>query len=170
METREWRFTDKSEWGPGEWQNEPDKMQWQDEETGLPCLIVRGPAGALCGYVGVARGHPWFGVDYSACAQKPTCGEDYCDHGPGSTVRVHGGLTYSDKCTESEHGICHVVQSGEDDHVWWFGFDCAHYQDFAPKYHSLPQYRMFDEHTIYRNLSYVKTQIQRLARQIAAVK
>ena len=57
METIEYRTMDKSVWGPGPWQNEPDKRQWQDEATGLPCLIVRNSMGALCGYVGVSEGH-----------------------------------------------------------------------------------------------------------------
>jgi hypothetical protein len=67
MKTEEWRTVDKSTWGEGEWQREPDKKQWQDAETGLPCLIVRNNGGALCGYVGVPPGHPWHGKDYSDC-------------------------------------------------------------------------------------------------------
>jgi hypothetical protein len=62
VETKEYRTIDKTLWPRGEWDDEPDKMQWQDEATGLPCLIVRGPVGALCGYVGVPEGHPCFGL------------------------------------------------------------------------------------------------------------
>lgn len=65
METKEYRTVDKAGWGDGLWQNEPDKMQWQDEATGLPCLIVRGPVGALCGYVGVDERHPAFGLSHN---------------------------------------------------------------------------------------------------------
>lgn len=43
MKTIEYRTDDKSGWQPGPWMNEPDKKQWQDPETGLPCLIVRRP-------------------------------------------------------------------------------------------------------------------------------
>jgi hypothetical protein len=39
-----WTTIDKSSWGNGPWQTEPDKAQWQDEETGLPCLAVRNAA------------------------------------------------------------------------------------------------------------------------------
>ena len=49
MQRIEYRTIDKSQWGEGPWQDEPDKIQWQDEETGLPCLIVRGHMGFLCG-------------------------------------------------------------------------------------------------------------------------
>lgn len=64
MQTLRYTTVDKSTWGDGPWQSEPDKMQWQDEATGLPCLIVRGPVGALCGYVGIAPDHPAYGLSY----------------------------------------------------------------------------------------------------------
>lgn len=64
MQRIEYRTQDKSDWPRGPWDNEPDKIQWQDEVTGLPCLIVRGPVGALCGYVGVPKSHPAYGLSY----------------------------------------------------------------------------------------------------------
>jgi hypothetical protein len=45
MDTIEYRTIDKSQWGPGPWQDEPDKKQWQDEATGLPCLEGFAPFG-----------------------------------------------------------------------------------------------------------------------------
>lgn len=70
MKVMEESLVDKSEWGPGPWQDEPDKRQWQDEATGLPCLIVRGPVGALCGYVGVPPDHPAYGLSYDGMPAK----------------------------------------------------------------------------------------------------
>lgn len=70
METSEHRDVDKSGWGPGPWNDEPDKRQWQDEATGLPCLIVRSPVGALCGYVGVPPDHPAYGLSYDGTPDK----------------------------------------------------------------------------------------------------
>lgn len=99
METKTWYYVEKSEWLRGEWDDEPDKMQWQDKTTGLPCLIVRGPSGALCGYAGVAPGHPWHGVSYNSCV-KDGCEESWCDHRPESTIDVHGGLTFSAGCAD----------------------------------------------------------------------
>lgn len=98
MAPREWQSVDKSAWGAGPWQQEPDKVQWVDEATGLDCLLVRGPHGSWCGYVGVTESHPWFGVDYSGCPQQ--CSEDWCSHRPESRVEVHGGLTFSSFCHE----------------------------------------------------------------------
>lgn len=42
MQCREYTTKDKSDWPRGEWDNEPDKVQFQDEATGLPCLIIEG--------------------------------------------------------------------------------------------------------------------------------
>jgi hypothetical protein len=108
MQTREWRTADKSGWGSGPWQDEPDKLQWTDEATGLPCLIKRNThvTGALCGYVGVAEGHPDFQKDY-----------DDVD------VDVHGSLTFADFCHEPPEGhtkeemICHIPDPGESENV-----------------------------------------------------
>ena len=152
MEAKEYRTIDKSAWGDGPWQDEPDKMQFTDNATGLPCLIVRVPFhGGLCGYVGVFEGNPNFGRDYNDV-----------------DADVHGGLTFSDFSTyganldESRH-ICHALDRGEPGRVWWLGFDCAHYGDFTPAC----GYRLCGYNSTYRNIFYVKTQIAHLAGQLA---
>lgn len=156
MKTIEYRTVDKSSWGNGPWQEEPDKRQWQDKATGLPCLIVRGPFGGLCGYVGVPPAHPAF--------EKPYSDMD---------VEVHGGLTYADFCQPgeaAEKGICHIVDDGEDDRVWWFGFDCGHYGDMMPGHRRDLIAQMFDGHCragVYRTLAYVESNVRDLARQLA---
>ena len=133
-----WTTVDKSAWPRGPWDQEPDKEQWVDPETGLPCLIVRGPLGALCGYVGVPEGHP---------ATEKT--ED---------LEVHGGVTYGPSpCSGGD--ICHIPDEGEPDHVFWIGFDCSHRWDFAPGFF----YAWGGE---YRDIAYVKNQCALLARQI----
>lgn len=146
----EYKTIDKTAWPRGEWDNEIDKRQWTDAETGLPCLIVRGPSGALCGYVGVSPGHPLHGKDY-----------DNVD------VRVHGGLTYAAGC---QHGadvstsICHIPAKGEDDNTWWFGFDCAHSGDVMPFFDSLTKINFPGSYTPhYRNVSYVTRECTDLA-------
>jgi hypothetical protein len=132
---REYRTTDKTGWGEGPWLIEPDKAQWVDPVTGLDCLLVRNPIGALCGYVGVGPEHPWHGKGYSQCTAEPACpvedGERSwdCGHSPESLLDVHGGITFADGCGHDEdesHGICHVPLPGRADDLWWFGFDCAH--------------------------------------------
>jgi hypothetical protein len=156
MKQQEWHFTDKSTWGDGEWMSEPDKMQWTDEATGLPCLIVRGPSGALCGYVGVSSSHPAFEKDFSDV-----------------DVSCHGGLTFADKCSGTEHGICHKVEDGEDDNVWWLGFDCYHGCDIGPgaeaRYRAKGIRSLHDSDAKYRTVDYVKREVTRLAEQLKAI-
>jgi len=168
MQAREWRTVDKSEWDRGEWDDEPDKMQWQDEATGLPCLIVRNPSGALCGYVGVAEGHPCFGINYDDAKPVTPIDDDESDY-----IDVHGGLTFADFCAdtgdESKH-VCHVPDPGEPKHVWWLGFDCAHSGDLSPKYARYYRERglgLSDRYETYKALGYVKSQVAKLARQLA---
>ena len=164
METREWRFIDKSEWGEGAWQSEPDKVQWMDPATGLPCLILRHPQhGQLCGYVGVGPDHPMHGAGYDLAGD----------------INVHGGLTFADHCSGDERGICHVVDAGEPDNVWWFGFDCGHAGDYSPghearmrevlgrDYHPIPMGPWGAD--VYRDIEYVRAEVTRLASQLAGV-
>lgn len=87
---------DKSDWGAGPWQDEPDRVEW--DHAGLPCLAARSPTGGnWCGYAAVPPGHPLHGQDYNAV-----------------DVDVHGGLTYADRC--GGH-ICHVPKPGEPEDV-----------------------------------------------------
>jgi len=148
MEQREWTFIDRSEWPKGPWDDEKiDKKVWKDPETSLDCMIHRGSTGAWCGYVGVPKGHKFFGNNY----------DDHYD------LNCHGGLTFSDSChgmDEEGRGICHPADEGE--HVWWFGFDCAHSFDVIPGY--LSHYSSSDDE--YRDAQYVMEEVTNLAKQL----
>lgn len=167
MQYLEYNTKDKSTWGDGPWQNEPDKRQWRDEATGLPCLIVRGPLGALCGYVGVSRRHKAYGRGYDDVH-----------------VEVHGGLTFAGPCTKDgnqEEHICHRVEPGEDDRVWWLGFDCSHAFDLSPAHEAEMDaiYKKMDKprptsafkddpayRDVYRDIAYVEAEVAGLAAQL----
>lgn len=219
MKELKYSHIDKSAWGVGPWQSEPDKLQWQTA-AGLLGLIVRNNGGALCGYVGISATHPYFGINYSGCTLTPKCDELYCSHLP--ELDVHGGLTFSDFCHAptpaawekwrsnirsriaaavqfpkgdmaeeirtkghlldnyeawcryiESAAICHSPEDGEPDHVWWFGFDCAHSGDFCPKYAHIyeslhPESSIFaDGH--YRDLVYVRREVESLAEQLVKV-
>jgi hypothetical protein len=162
METREWKFERCASLRDGPWKAEPDKKQWTDEATGLPCLIVRNLSGALCGYVGVPPEHPAFKKHYNDLE-----GEFLC----------HGGLTFSSHCAgerEDGDGICHIAGEGEPE-PWWLGFDCAHGGDLYPSFGASDAERMFGRlllegsdvgHGIYRDIAYVTNQCTNLARQL----
>lgn len=147
---------DRTKWGSGPWDDEPmDKMQWRDLVTGLPCLMVRGPVGAWCGYVGIEDpDHQWYEKDYSD------------DDGNYIDVNVHGGLTFASFCQEGEtpdgERICHIVEDGETDRAWWLGFDTGH------AYDKVPAYPMIVEGTTYRTQEYVRGEVLTLAQQVQA--
>jgi hypothetical protein len=142
---------DKSNWGQGPWQTEPDRIEW--EHAGRPCLMVRHPRlGHWCGYAAVDPGHTLHGADYNTLHFGG--GED--DWWP------HGGLTYASLCA---HNICHVPKPGEPDDVWWFGFDCAHSGDISPGMRS--EYRMNMPYDTYRDAAYVQRETNRLAEYLS---
>lgn len=161
---------DKTTWGPGPWQDEPDYLHWVDEATNLDCLVVRaGSGGHLCGYVGVPEGHPWHGRGYSECTRTPPCEDGWCEHSPDGQTNAHGGITYASACSGR---ICHHAP-GRPEPVWWFGFDCAHCDDIGPAMEArmahlqLPNFR--GDRREYRTLAYVQSECAKLAAQLAAV-
>jgi hypothetical protein len=95
---------DKSAWGDGPWQSEPDDRMWTDELTGLRCALHRAElTGAWCGYVAVPVDHPWHVL--------------LALHDFSFDVDVHGGVTFAGQF------------DGPD---WWIGFDCGHAFDYMP--------------------------------------
>jgi hypothetical protein len=152
---------DSLDWPAGPWDGEPDKVQWADEATRLPCLAVRNEVlGHWCGYVGVPPDHPLYGKDYS--------------DGDARDLEAHGGITFAASCQSGDdesRGICHVPDSGEEDHVWWFGFDCAHAGDWSPtnEKHSRKRGGVFSQsgYETYKTLAYVQKECETLAEQLA---
>lgn len=150
MQYKESKFIDKSNWKNGEWDYEPDKIQFVDQATGYPCLVLRGPVSSLCGYVGVYPSHPFFNKD---CSELD--------------INVHGGLTYSDKSglKSMKDGIWVELEEGDEKNIWWFGFDCGHIGDIQPKF-LFSNLFVHDISSKYRNVEYVKSEVISLAGQL----
>jgi len=140
--------------GAEPWRDEPNRVAWRDAATGLQCLILRGPLGALNGYVRVPRDHPLHGK---------RCGQRRVERG----LVVHGGLTFSG---------CLRTRSMKRGH--WFGFDCAHWRDLVPGLielrAGLPEElaEMLAQNQgapleVYRPVSYVRDECTALAQQLA---
>lgn len=146
---------DKSKWGPGPWQSEPDHVDFRAH--GFPCILHRQPRlGHWCGYVGVPPGHPWHGLTDSGTYDAET--NEYTP--TKLTAEAHGGITYAKKCVGP---ICHVPAPGESDDVWWLGFDCAHLGDKSPG-NSFS--RSFGHETeSYWTVEQVRAETERLAKQ-----
>ncbi len=165
MQQKFWTFPkayNKSKWGDGPWMKEPDKAQYRDPDTNLPCLVVRNMVGALCGYVGVYGDHPLHGVS--------------CEDGALSELVVHGGLTYADLQGEPrldhhspEHFIGVEFEEGDDRNIWFFGYDCAHAGDYCPMYAEWKMTGLADlkGYQSYKEITYVVEQNTRLAEFLA---
>lgn len=136
-------YHNRSQWrNPGVAEGEPDKVQWLDETTQLPCLIVRNHSGAWCGYVGVPPGHRYHGASY--------------DDVPAN---CHGGLTFANHAYCNEDGTCIGQVSEGPDPTWWLGFDCSHCFDSCPAYDTMSG-------GIYRDMQYVIREVEELAKQL----
>jgi len=138
----------------------------------FPCSIWRHPKlGTLQGYLGVPPSHPWYGKDQGDLIQ----------------LDVHGGITLAchekssrQMSPEYRAAVMSDVRplpefkwvsipnkndeswphdTGQD--VWWVGFDCGHLYDYVP---SNPR-----PGTVFRDKSYVRSELEGLARQAADV-
>lgn len=129
------------------WITEPYQIVWTDEETNLPCVMIRQSMGFWCGYVGVPKDHPLFLTEYE---------EIECD------IDVHGGLTFSDYLS-NEVVLTTWENYHQSDHyldAWFFGFDCSHIDDLVPL-------SPFPRGGVYRDAEYVQKQCKLLARQLS---
>lgn len=150
MKTKTW--IDKSAWADGEWQHEPDRMEWV--YLGFPCLIVRQDESWLCGYVGIPPTHPYYGKDIEDNELK--------------FMQVHGKITLSEASQQSNdpRAVCHQLLPTTDDY-WWLGFDCSHSEDVFP---IILTVYTFQNTASYKNLEFVKNQVEYLAQQLSTLK
>lgn len=138
----------RQSWGPGPWVDEPDRLDWV--HRGYACLALRGSSGVWCGYVGVPPGHLIHGFGHADM---------------WGVLVAHGGLTWSSPGDD---------ELGGDPRTWWYGFDCGHGSDIVPRLESWrrslgpPRLQVVDAFTpLYRDLTYVRVEIESLAEQIS---
>jgi hypothetical protein len=152
----------KLTFGSGEWQYEPDRVWYIDEDSGLYCLIMRQPyLGSLSGYIAVPKEHPWHQQN-----DIPIAG------------LVHGGITYTNS---NKLYLQHFLSNGSkfvgpliesysdtglllwDPTLWLIGFDCCHYSDMMPAIDgALPP--VTRRYKIYRAIDFVESQLKQLCR------
>jgi len=123
--------------------------------NGLKCVVLMmNDAGHRSGYVGVPRDNPYFGLFYD----RPELRD----------MQVHGGLSYS----SGDPGENYPVKMPIGEFLWWFGYDCGHYQDgldvtvlpeeiatIHRKYHDVEDYPV-------RSLDYCIKECENLADQL----
>lgn len=159
------------------------KVEADFEHEGLRCVVLGLNFGHRCGYVGITKEHPLYGVDYNDCteflASSSIKNEPIGKRGiipimcadlsketvsPCIYFDVHGGITYSGGSGK------HPVESSG---IWWFGYDCAHFGDAkdkslmdAEKYDMLRQF----EYGVVRTTDYCIAECKSLAEQLFAIK
>lgn len=105
---------DKSAWGPGPWQDEPDRVEW--EHAGLPCLMVRSrDLGQWCARRRATassraatrtRGHrrrcPMCDLSLSEHDTSAGCGD--AEHRAALALRAAGAPAWSPIVRRHDHG------------------------------------------------------------------
>lgn len=155
------------------WESEPDEVAWRHDGSGYLCLLIRGPTGAWCGYVGVDTDHIAHGLRYYADSYSV---EDIARGDKSASeanvqirvneIQAHGGLTFSGERS-------HPEASGFEH---WFGFDCAHAGDFSPKYDDpnhpvlgLGKPTGWGGVIEYRDVDYAKSECEKIASQLKEI-
>jgi hypothetical protein len=150
---------------------------------GLRCIAIaiKG-TGHRCGYIGIPKTHPLYGLEYSQPSEKLKdawekvkegsigkrgiipllCGALYDLPRVDIVFDVHGSITYSG-------GDDYPI---ENSGLWWFGFDCGHDGDKPDP--DLLDERVKNLHLYYhgtiRTLDYVVSECENLAEQLSAFK
>jgi hypothetical protein len=149
---------DRSKWGPGPWDGEPDRVEFKTA-AGFTALIQRVQRGHLCGYVAVPHTHPFY-----------ASGDDRLKY----KLEVHGDVTYAKACAGH---VCHVPAPGESDDVWWIGFDANHRDDSSPLGGDPGFFGFLDDDgddfaskgpDDYRTVEYMRAECEKLAEQLKA--
>jgi hypothetical protein len=120
---------------------------------GYRCIVVGQDLGFRCGYVGLPKGHKFYGSDYDKLE-----------------LNVHSGITYSDGGTDSDYPVI--------SDLWWLGFDCGHCCDgidvqlvrqLAPKQFIQSRLYSIDQTLQVRTKEYVESQLRSMVEQIIAL-
>jgi hypothetical protein len=166
---RKWTgLIDRRAWHPGPWDKEPeDRVQWSDEATGLPCMLLRTPVGAWAGYVGVEPGHPLYGVDEHELPGHK--GVNY--HNYTNELHYIAPDPPSEQAIDEEHpeAIIDIIRLPMQ--LWFFGFDAAHGGDLIPGLDALNfggidnrrALSLYERQESYRTAAYMQAQCAELA-------
>lgn len=159
------------------WDTEPKELQFEAE--GLRCAMRRYEMGYWCGYVGVGRDHPLYGLPRNHLLKLPL---SWFEHrrglqGTGAIdmlLHATSGRRLEDACAigmafEVHGGVTFANHRSEDPDLWWFGFDCSHAGDYIPELAKLPGLKGIMRDAVYRDQQYVVGECMSLAAQLVAV-
>lgn len=129
-----------------------------------------------CGYVGVSQGHSLYGRGYGDPLPEITQEQvDSVELGDKSPILIFTATVNSDSESKMRRSLdilieCHgglTYAAGSETYpvssdLWWFGFDCAHYND-QPIEHG---FRWLHHEGQVRDLPFVEAECESIARQI----
>lgn len=144
---------------------------------GLPIFACRNYMKAWCGYVGVPKGHSFFGMDYF---ERVATDRDNLRIGQQSPMAIFieamkedDGKVALDILLDCPGGLTWANDHqplGPKGKYWWFGFDCSHYNDLSP--HDIISSMgescwKLETGAKYRDLKFVKSALYKLADQLS---
>lgn len=147
-------FLSKKNFPPGDWMKEPDYVQW--EQKGLLCLALRDmKLGMWRGFVALPNTHKYHGKTLENILE-----EELFEH-----LDVHGGISVAGKLPAKYKEL----NRGN----WWMGFECALGGDLLPLAKldpNDPLQASVMEQQIYKDIHFVRREVNHLARQLAKVR
>jgi len=149
-------YMKNSDWGKGEWLNEPDMHAIIEfKYKNHTCILTRNFAGSWCGYVEIP-------ID-----------SKYATEIEQDKLNIHGGLTWNSKRLPLT-----IQLSSDHSNSYWLGFDCSHFGDYSPRLDKtfgsyltrmlFPNGDSFTE--TYKTLEFAKNELIQLIEQIESDK
>lgn len=147
-------FLNKKNFPPGDWMKEPDYCEWVQNE--LTCLALRDmKLGMWRGFVALTKEHVYFGKTLQHIVNEELF--EYLD--------VHGGISVAGKLPPK------YKELNKD--RWWMGFECALGEDLLPlaklDVNDALQASVLEQQT-YKDIHFVRREINYLAKKLAKVK
>lgn len=154
--------------------NEPD--YWTGQHEGYALLAQRNFQKAWCGYVGIPLTHPHAKLSYGDRVPVKTRNILIENQSPISimieAMAEDDGKLSIDMLYNCPGGITWAAEKEPFDNIkgplWWFGFDCLHYNDLSPHqvFQNAVEGRSHWLQATYRNLEFVKAALISLAEQL----
>ena len=147
------KYMKNSEWGEGEWLNEPDMFAIVDfKHKNYNCILTRNITGSWCGYVEIP-------ID-----------SKYATKIEQDKLNIHGGLTWSSKRLPLT-----IQLSSDHSNSYWLGFDCSHFCDHSPRRDRMLRnfLILWPDHLserTYKTLEFAKNELMQLIEQIESDK
>lgn len=146
-------FNKKINFPPGKWLIEPDFCKWTS--CNLTCLVLRDMSlGIWKGWVGLPKEHLFFNKTIDLIL-------DY-DNVLDLFFSVHGGISMA--------GPLPYKRSQDYNNLWWIGIETCHGDDYLPLAHLDPELSYLAQNQSYKDFSFIRKEIKKLAKFLSQIK